>query len=187
MRPALPRTQRGLRAAAPLPCGHLLGLLQGLLLTKGEWETLKWSPAGAGEKGGGAGGPQWLAQEIAIESYCHELTLPHHPNAAGYNGEEPQKLYLSSFGYGATYESYTRTAVARGELTHAGFRLRFRGRSAANVLSLINDAHAVQRPGSPAPALRVLNCAFVELKLQGWPCLAIVTIAPVLLGEVGEC
>ena len=56
-------------------------------------------------------------------------------------------------------------------------------RAAANILSLVNDIYAVRRPGFPAPAARVANCAFVELLLRGWPCVAVVTTVPVTVGE----
>jgi len=93
------RRQRGLRATAPLPGGCLLGLLVGHLLTQSEWETLKWNSSAAG----GEKGPLLLAREIALESYCSEMTLP---KADG--EEEPQKLFLSSFGYGARLAARTR-------------------------------------------------------------------------------
>ncbi len=54
---------------------------------------------------------------------------------------------------------------------------------AANILSLVNDSRALLRSGCPAPAPRCDNCAFVELHLQGWPVIALVTTAPVSLGE----
>ena len=53
----------------------------------------------------------------------------------------------------------------------------------ANILSLVNDSHAVRRPDCPAPAVRVDNCAFVELNLRGWPCVAVVTTVPITVGE----
>ena len=47
----------------------------------------------------------------------------------------------------------------------------------------MNDSHAVRRPDCPAPAVRVDNCAFVELNLRGWPCVAVVTTVPITVGE----
>jgi hypothetical protein len=47
----------------------------------------------------------------------------------------------------------------------------------------VNDSRALLRSGCPAPAPRCDNCAFVELHLQGWPVIALVTTAPVSLGE----
>ena len=47
----------------------------------------------------------------------------------------------------------------------------------------MNDSHAVHRPGFPAPAVRVDNCACVELLLRGGPCVAVVTTVPVTVGE----
>ncbi len=47
----------------------------------------------------------------------------------------------------------------------------------------MNDSRALLRSGCPAPAPRCDNCAFVELHLQGWPVIALITTAPVSLGE----
>jgi hypothetical protein len=76
-------------------------LLAGHVLTADEWDALKWSPAAGGDAKQAPGGADWIAREIALESYCVEMTVPDHPNAKDYTGEEPEKLFLSSFGYGA--------------------------------------------------------------------------------------
>jgi hypothetical protein len=47
----------------------------------------------------------------------------------------------------------------------------------------VNDSRALLRSGCSAPAPRCDNCAFVELHLQGWPVIALITTAPVSLGE----
>ena len=107
--------QRSLRATAPLPGGQLLGLLAGHVLTADEWDALKWGPAaGGGEKQAHGGGSAWLAREMALESYCVELNVP------STKGEEGEKLFLSSFGYGAPAACATQPASRRADSRSGG-------------------------------------------------------------------
>lgn len=77
-----------------MPSGLLLGLVSGRLLTKPEWEQLKWRSRPAAE------GLHWEAWEAAHESYCNEVSAAHGESDAD-DDVEPETLYLSSFGYGA--------------------------------------------------------------------------------------
>jgi hypothetical protein len=84
-----------------MPAGLLLGLVSGRLLTKPEWEQLKWRSRPAAE------GQHWQAWEAAHESYCNEVSAAHGESDADDGiAVEPETLFLSSFGYGA------RTAAA---------------------------------------------------------------------------
>ena len=76
-------------------------MLAGHVLTADEWDSLKWSPAAGGVDKPAQSGSSWLAREMALESYCVELTVPSYPNTKHDPRDEPVKLFLSSFGYGA--------------------------------------------------------------------------------------
>jgi hypothetical protein len=73
------------------------------VLTTDEWETLKWRRAGGDDKPAQSGTSTSLAREMALESYCVELSVPNYPNSKYYPSDEPEKLFLSCFGYGAPW------------------------------------------------------------------------------------
>jgi hypothetical protein len=97
------------------------------------------------------------AHELAVEAFSHEFDVYNAAREAQAPPGQPRppKLFASALGHG-------------------------------NLVSLVNDGRAVVLPCTPAaplpPALHN-NAAVVELLVCGWPCLALVTLVPVQMGE----
>ena len=95
--------------------------------------------------------------ELAVEAFSHEFDAYNDARDKQVPPAQPRppKLFASALGHG-------------------------------NLVSLVNDGCRVTLPGTPAappPPELPNNAAVLELLVRGWPCLALVTLVPVQMGE----
>ena len=94
--------------------------------------------------------------ELAVEAFAHEFDAYNDARDKQVPPGQPRppKLFASALGHG-------------------------------NLVSLVNNGAAMLLPAMPGPRPPQLpnNAAVLELLVRGWPCLALVTLVPVQMGE----